>query len=173
MRFTWSGVAVLFAATLAAQTVPLDVKPGLWKSITTVETSGTPPIPPDVLAKLSPEQRARLEERMKARSGAPTTQTHQHCITREDLNKPIFGKPDRQSCRETIVHSTSSEQEVHLECDNNTMKSEGTVHIEVVDPEDVKGTVKVAMSDGTHTMKVSSNITGKWQGSSCTAADNK
>ncbi len=173
MRFTLSAFAVLFAATLAAQTVPLDVRPGLWKSTITVDQSGAPPIPPEALAKLTPEQRAKIEERFKARSSAPTTQTHQYCVTREDLSKPIFGKPDRMNCHETIVRSTSSDQEIHMECDNNGMKSGGTIHIEALNPESVKGSGKMTMTDGARTMNVSSNFTGKWVASTCTASDNK
>ena len=50
---------------------PLDVKTGLWEVTTTVSTSGQMPIPPDLLAKLTPEQRAKFEQQMSGRSLQP------------------------------------------------------------------------------------------------------
>ena len=50
---------------------PLNVKTGLWEVTTTVSTSGQMPIPPDLLAKLTPEQRAKFEQQMSGRSLQP------------------------------------------------------------------------------------------------------
>ena len=63
------GIA-LFAAmsAWAAGTIqPLDMKPGLWEITLTVRSSGRPPMPPEVVAKLTPEERARIEAKAKER----------------------------------------------------------------------------------------------------------
>ena len=77
------GFAFLFCgAALAADSVqPLDVKLGLWESTTTTEHSGAPPIPDEVLARLTPEQRAKIEERAKASAQqGPKTTTRKNCV---------------------------------------------------------------------------------------------
>lgn len=44
---------------------PLNIKTGLWETTSTLKMSGDMPIPAGMLDKLTPEQRARLDERMK------------------------------------------------------------------------------------------------------------
>src|SRR5271167_782538 len=66
---------LVFAPTLwAADNIsPLNAKEGLWEVTVTHSMSGMPAppnIPPDALAKLPPDQRARIEGMMK---GTPTT----------------------------------------------------------------------------------------------------
>src|SRR5690348_14518665 len=65
---------------------PMNVKPGLWETTTTITVAGEMPIPAEVLNRLTPEQRARMEARMKANSSGHTnTNTHKSCVTKEDL----------------------------------------------------------------------------------------
>ncbi|MGA2360569.1 MAG: hypothetical protein ABSF66_16325 [Terriglobales bacterium] len=66
---------------------PLNVKEGLWEMTVTHSMSGMPAmpdIPPDVLAKMPPEQRARMEAMMK---GGPSTDVRKECITKEKIEK--------------------------------------------------------------------------------------
>ena len=63
-----------------------NAKPGAWEMSITTLTAGTL-IPPDVLAKMPPEQRAKFEQSMQARSGKPMTHTSKGCVTQEDLDQ--------------------------------------------------------------------------------------
>ena len=79
MKKTFLLGLVLFAgsALWATDTItPLDVKLGQWESTLTTESNGLPPIPPEVLDRLSPEQRAKMEERMKAYACAGAQNHH-------------------------------------------------------------------------------------------------
>lgn len=70
---------------------PLNVKTGLWQVTMTTNMTGLPPISPEVLKQLTPEQRSKLEESMKARaSQGPQKRTYKHCMTQQDLNKDPF-----------------------------------------------------------------------------------
>jgi hypothetical protein len=92
-------LVTLSTATGAADKVrPLNVKLGLWEVTTTVMASEEIPIPAGLLEKLTPEQRARVEERIEARSSQAAKVTRRKfCLTGEQLNKgPIFGQ-DRKS----------------------------------------------------------------------------
>jgi Protein of unknown function (DUF3617) len=164
------GFAFLFCgAVWAADTVqPLDVKLGLWESTTTMEHSGAPPIPDEVLARLTPEQRAKIEERAKASAQqGPKTTTRKNCVKKEDLEKAMaFGNNDK-SCHRTILTSSSSKLEFHIECGAATMKSNGDVHIEAISSEHVKGSVQMTIGDGTRNMKLNSTFESKWLGPVC------
>ena len=78
----------------------LNLKVGLWEVTHTTSLTGTPPIPQEMLAKMTPEQRAKFEERMKARAAAPPkTHTEKSCITQKDLDKDtLFSDDDDKSC---------------------------------------------------------------------------
>jgi hypothetical protein len=69
---------------------PLNVKTGLWEATMTTTTSGAAPIPAELLSRLTPEQRAKMEEgaKVKASFASKTrTITSKSCVTREQLEK--------------------------------------------------------------------------------------
>ena len=158
------------AAFWAADKIqPFNVKTGLWETTINTTMSGGMPIPDSVLARLTPEQRARMEERMKASSGGKTTTaTSRGCVTKEDLEKaPKFGL-DQKACTYTILNSTGTKAEIRAECDKEGVKGSGTMQVEALSSESVKGSYQsTAISNG-HTMNVSSNFTSKWLGATCT-----
>jgi hypothetical protein len=148
---------------------PLDVKPGLWETTTTTEMSGMPPIPTEVLAKMAPEQRAKMEAAMKARAaqGAKAT-TKRSCLTKQELSKPLtFGDDNEKSCKRTLISSSRSKQEARLECADGTATRSGDVRIEAITPESIKGSMQMTSAGGGRSMNVNVGFTGKWIGASC------
>jgi Protein of unknown function (DUF3617) len=163
------GLIFVTGAACAADTFhPLDVRPGMWENTMTVQMSGTPPIPPEVLAKLTPQQRAMMDARIKAQQSQPATpKVRKHCITKEDLAKPLDFGQDRGTCKRTMVTSTSSKQELRLECEMGGIKSNGTVRIEAADAEHVTVASHIQSGDGARAMTIDANGTGKWVGATC------
>ena len=144
---------------------PLNVKPGLWEKTLTITRTGALPIPPEMLNRLTPEQRARMEERMKANSaGHTTTNTETSCITREDLEKPM--KFDNQ-CTWTILESTSTKAKGNVSCEGSGMKMNGNGEFGAPDPEHMKGSVHTTSSGGGNTMTIDATFTSKWLSASC------
>lgn len=145
---------------------PLNVKPGLWEQTWTRTIAGELPIPAEMLSKLTPEQRARIEERMKANSAARTrTSTDKQCITREDLEKPL-GEKDTQ-CVWTILESTSSKAKGNLSCQAQGMNLAGTGEFDALDQEHLKGSMHTSATGGGKNMTVDATFTSKWLGSNC------
>ena len=106
-----------FAIWAADKIQPLDVKTGLWEVTTTSVTSGMPPIPPEALARLTPEQRARMEESMKSRmGGTPKTTIRKDCVTKEKLDKDYLFGEDRKECTRTVVTTSSRKLEMKMQC---------------------------------------------------------
>jgi Protein of unknown function (DUF3617) len=146
---------------------PLNIKLGLWETTTTMTRVGEMPIPAGMLAKLSPEQRARIEERMKANSSANThTNTDQSCITKDDLTDADFGA-SKQGCTQTITSSTPNKASGTLSCEVEGMKFHGDLEIEAPDQEHVKGLSHGPATGSGNTMKVESSFASKWVSSSC------
>jgi len=146
---------------------PLNVKPGLWETTATYKTSGAPPIPPETLAKLSPQQRARLEERMKANSaGNANTSTDKHCVTKEDVEKADFGQ-GKGECTYTVETSTSTQVKGKYSCNVEGMTVNGAVDISAPDAEHITGSTQGTLNGGNRTMNVESSFTSKFLSASC------
>jgi hypothetical protein len=149
----------IFAA--AAQAQHLDVKPGLWEVTTLSERSGAPPIPADALAKMPPEQRARIEAQIKSMS-SPSTTTKQSCFTNEDVAKGFSAYNVEKSCKQTILSSSGNHMEIKWECEGQ-QKNSGVMKIDAPDSSHVNSRIDIVM--GTMSMKIST--TGKYLGAAC------
>ena len=73
----------------------LNVRPGTWDISITTQTGGSL-IPPNLLAKMPPEQRAKIEQSMQARSGKPMTHSSKECVTQEDLDQDRMLKEQQE-----------------------------------------------------------------------------
>jgi hypothetical protein len=151
-----------------AKVQPLNVKPGLWESTRTINRAGQMPIPAEMLNRLSPEQRARMEERMNAKSGTHTsTTTEKHCVTKEDLEKERLKLAEAKECTTTVLNSTTTTVKAKLECDQEGMHATGTLELVAADPEHMNGSYHSTVDADGHTMNVDGTWTSKWLSSSC------
>ena len=169
-KWTWLAVVLTCAASLwAADKIQrLDVKTGLWETTMVTETSGMPPIPPDLLARMTPEQKAKMEAMMKERQAeGPKTQTIRKCVTKEDMDKPDFMGKDDPQCSKTVITSTSRKLEGKIECTHGGGKQSGTFMLEAVDSSNVKGETHMVMSGNGNTMTANAHFTSKWLGAAC------
>ena len=174
-------VSLFFTLNAAAQTrdsqsteqskakIHLNVKPGLWEQTVNMKVSGEAPVPPGMLNRLTPEQRARMEERMKANSAAHTrTTTDKHCLTEEELRKNEFlGSGEGKECTSTITTSTSTSAKGTISCETEGITMTGALEILAPDPEHANGSWHAKSNGGGHTMNVDSTFSSKWLGSSC------
>ncbi len=161
-------VLISFAAWAADSVQRLDVKLGLWEVTHTTALSGMPPIPPEALASMTPEQRARFEATMKSSmSDKPKTTTEKSCETKEKLDKQMLFDDKNKECTRTVVKSSGSVMEMKIQCDHQGMKSEGTFRVEAINAENVKGSMHMTSTGGGHAMNINSDFTGHWLGPVC------
>jgi hypothetical protein len=149
----------------ADELTPLDVKTGLWESTVVSHMSGIPGMSDDMLAKMPPEQRARIEAAIKGASGP---RTFKSCVTPESIRKSMaFGDSSNSSCKRTLIHSTATSAEYHIEC-TGKMNMVGDGHVEVVGQDSVKGeTVMKSTVGGGHPSTSNITFTAHWVGSDC------
>ena len=162
------GTALFSATVWAADLTPLNVKTGEWEVTMSGESTGQLPIPQAMLDKLTPEQRAKMEAVMKARGGqGPRTTVRKSCVRKEDLDKP-FGKDDeRKSCKQTIVNSSATKQEIHMECEMGGGQQSGSLKLETVDSSTVKGVMQMTASNEGRSMNMNYDFSAKWLGPVC------
>jgi hypothetical protein len=158
-----------FAMRAADKVEPLNIRVGLWEVTTTVTASGEMPIPAVLLDKLTPEQRARVEERMNARKSDPARTTiAKKCLTRQQLIHGIPFRPDRKSCTWTVFTSTRSQLEMRAECFDESSRSNGMVQIDALDSESVKGSVQFSSTSGNRVTSWST-FTARWIAPLCSS----
>ena len=175
----------------AADTIqPLNLKLGLWETTSTREMTGQMPIPQEAreamakmreeLAKMPPEQRAKIEAMLNANASkiekmAKTNGTEAQkptvrrtCVKKQDLDNLFKPGEIAESCTRTFLFSSSSRQEMRLQCaEQKGMKQTASVRIEAVNPETVKGSMQMSTTDGTQTMSMNSSFSAKWIGPAC------
>jgi hypothetical protein len=136
----------------------------------TSQRTGMPPIPAELLAKMTPEQKAMLEARLKAKDSlAPQTTVRKQCITKEDLGKLMNFGDEHGACQRTVVSASSSKQEFRIECTSSGIKASGTVRVEALDSEHMKFSSQIAAG----AMNVSTTGTGKWVSAECSSDSKK
>jgi hypothetical protein len=147
---------------------PLNVKEGLWEMTVTHSMTGMPAVPnlpPDALAKLPPEQRARVEALMK---GGASTDVHKECITKEKLEKHSAFSNNRGDCTRTVVNSTGSKLEVKFHCEEKQASTDGSFVLEAVSSDSTKGTMHmVTNSSNGHAMNMDFTFSSKYLGPAC------
>ena len=154
-------------AQVSGNAAPLAVKTGLWETTRTTERSPHT-IPPDQLAKMTPEQQAearRLMAQVDARS--PQQQVVKQCLRPEQLARAFSVMDSLPNCKFTVVSGSSTHQQIHAECANGAMKWTGDFVREVIDAEHVRGSDKTEGTDGVHASNTSRTFTSRWLGPEC------
>jgi hypothetical protein len=164
-------IALSTALEAVGKVQSLNIKVGLWEVTTTVAANTEIPIPAELLEKLTPEQRARVEARVKARpSDAPRVTKQKYCLTKEQLlTGATFGQ-DRQSCTPTGLLSTRSKLEVQVVCVDQEMNSHGTLQVEALDPRRIKGSMKFTTTANGEAITAQSSFTAEWTSPVCSTS---
>jgi hypothetical protein len=167
LKTTAIGALALTALTVgAAAPERLNVKLGLWEMTSIMRFSGVPPLPKEVLDKMTPQARAKMIADLKAASQEePEPETSSECITQDDLDKP-FQSANSDDCKQTIVRTTRTSQEIRLVCTGKTSGS-GTFKVNTPTPETMNGTLDLKAGDGPDPFVIKGTIKGRWLGADC------
>ena len=166
MRAAWGLVGLAVALAGAARAETLAVKTGLWETTVQGDPNGAvPPLPADMLSKLTPEQQAQLRQRMAEMARQPMT--HRTCITAETLEKAFAGPSAAGGCTRTLVSSSAQAMEFRLVC-TGRHQANGTFHLQAADPQTVNGTMDLVVTspDG-QTTPIHRTMQSRWLGADC------
>lgn len=166
--------AVSLLAILPARAESLDIKPGLWE-VTPAPMApggagagqgmpGLAQMPPDVLAKLTPEQRAMVQQRLAAMASG-TPKPYRMCITQEVLQKGLADRPQGH-CTHTVVSSTAQEMVLGIKCTGQT-NATGTIHVTAVDQQTVTMQTDMTVQHGDLTMPMHRTAQSRWIADDC------
>src|SRR5690349_7966287 len=128
-------IGVSGAMVVSAIAASLDVKPGLWEVTTQGETTGMPPIPPEILAQMSPQQRARMMSAMQGQLNQPTVT--RSCLTQKMIDRGMsFDRPGNDHCTQTVTGSSARSLDVRVMCTGAQQeKTTGSMHVDATSRE--------------------------------------
>ena len=162
-------VAVMVALPLYGFADSFNVKPGAWEMTTTTTSTGSV-MPAEALAKMSPEQRAKVEQAIQASSGKPTTRVDKHCVTQNDLDEDrLFKSTHENQCTRKIVAKSATRIVLEQTCAAPSA-STATITIETQSPDSLTTTVDFVRGGGDWKMHLESH--GRWLGDSCAGIEN-
>lgn len=154
----------LLQTSLSTQAMSLDIKPGLWEISWKDNLKGNP-IPDSELAKMPPEQRAKMAEIFKKRQAmSQKTHTTKSCLTKDNIDNALSDHEGKDHCTNTIVSDTSTKSEFKFQCTGKESRS-GVMKIEALSRESIRHTVNMKMNSGKSTFDMES--TGKWISTQC------
>jgi hypothetical protein len=169
LQVALTGLVVTAWVHAAGLTKP-NIKPGLWEVSINPHVSGEMPIPEAELAKMAPQQRARLEAAMKAHTAkGAKPRVYKECMTPEKIARGFEIDPHGEdaSCKRNVVSSSTKELTLHDECNKPERKTVTDVHFEVKDGTQMSGKINVVVTSAGKTMTVNNTMQGKWLGASC------
>jgi hypothetical protein len=157
------------ALVQGADVVKPNIKPGLWEITNNPQVSGQMPIPDDQLAKMTPEQRARMEAAIKAyTANSAKPRVYKECMTPEKIARGFeIERADNASCKRKVVSSSSNELTLHDECNKPDQQSVSDVHFEIKGGTQMSGKINFVMTSKGKTMTINSIVQGKWLGANC------
>jgi hypothetical protein len=158
--------AASFSIAVLAQAPAIDLKLGLWETTTvaSVDMGGTPPMD---TSKMTPQQKAKMEEAMKI-AGSQHTDTQRRCITKDDIGKSFFPSA-QEGCTDAITANTRSVLDITRTC-RGTRAETSQVHMEALSRESIKGTVASTTTQGDRNQKMHILFTSKWVAADCGTA---
>jgi Protein of unknown function (DUF3617) len=163
--FASAAFALSLTAVAAAQAPALNVNMGLWEITSVSEVSGQ--MPGFDTSKMTPDEKAKMDEAMKAFMGKHTN-TDTTCMTKEQFDKSNFmtGDEPGPNCKQTLTTNTRTTLEGAVACTGERPMT-AQMHIDALSPTAFKASMKSATTDQGKTMTVAVEMTGKWVGASC------
>ena len=124
-------------------------------------------IPPDALAKMTPDQRAEVDAIMKDQD-SPRTISVKTCMTPEKMDRSEMLWEKLKLCTRTFVSSSSSKRKMRLQCTlDNGLKMSGTAWEEATNSETIRGSVQMTTTGGDHPISMSSTYISRYLGPDC------
>ncbi len=147
----------------------MDVALGLWEVTAKGDLSGAPPVPDSVLARLTPEQQARVQAMMASRA---QPKKYKSCMTPDKLSRGFEKDTTAQAasqCTTTVATNSSTEYQAEKQCRTDSgMSYAAKIHFNLAGRHQATGTVDVILTqaDGKVTT-MHHTIDAQWLAADC------
>jgi hypothetical protein len=147
----------------------MDVALGLWEVTAKGDISGAPPIPDSVLARLTPEQQAKMRE-MLGKASQP--RKYKSCMTPDKLGQGFekdAGAEAAKQCTTSVTTNTSTEYQAEKQCQTDSgMSYDAKIHFNLAGRHEARGTVDVLITQATgKATTMNHTIDAQWLAADC------
>jgi len=164
-------IVVLAFFSISLSQSNFNVKTGLWEDTVTTQMSGMPAmpqIPPDALARMTPEQRARIQAAMSSGMGNGQPHTYQSCLTKEKLAEGFRPDgPEKANCKRTLTRVSATSMDIKEQCSERDATVDVTIHVEARSSDETSGTMHMVITHQGQTMTSDGTFHGKYLGPDC------
>lgn len=153
---------------------PVKRKPGLWEVQSTTQGNGPMGGMPDMneaMSKMSPQQRAMVEQMMKERGVGIGAKPHsfRYCLTPAQAERSDVPQPDADTnCTHSMSSTSASEAKFRFSCkrkDGSSVQGEG--HAYDLTPESYAMDMHMKMQRQGQPMEMQMSQKGRWLGNDC------
>jgi hypothetical protein len=172
MRIARVGIAIVTAGTtISTLAAAPNARPGLWERTVTRQMEGAPVAPVAAGTKLTPEQRAHIEQMMASRGATtPTTSVVRYCITPEAAQQwDSFAQDNggEGTCERTVQDESAGSLRISLVCGGG--RQQGIVALTAAEPDRIRGTITWVRRDDGGDRKTTIEIDSRWLSADCGA----
>ena len=153
-------------AALVSAAESLNIRPGLWKTTSTMTLGGAPVY----IDGMNDAQRAQYAKSWAQTANKPTSDDSEECITAKDIQEAnLFKdlKEEGKACKESNVRMTGTVMTATLDCKDAKTSTHTEVDYTAASPTSFKGSIKstITSPNGTTTMNVT--MSGTFKSASC------
>lgn len=154
-----AGIAI---APLGSRAEGFDIKPGAWEVTTTTAIEGML-MPKEMLEKMPPAQRAKVEQHMRERAAKPNTHMTHSCVTKEKLDRSEVLKSKNPNCARKVISNSARKLEIEETCPP-PRATKSHYKLEAKSAESYIGNIDVTQSEGG---KVHVDMSAHWLSAEC------
>lgn len=155
---------ILTAVPIASQADALNIKTGDWEVSQTTAITGVP-IAKEMLDKMSPAERDKMEVSMRARADEGEQITSHRCVTQQVLDNNDLAGSAKANCTREVVSQTARFVEIEETC-TAPEPSKTRIRLNATSVESYTASTNRTEGNGTEYVA----IRGRWIGPNCEKA---
>jgi hypothetical protein len=167
LRIAFAVAAIALAGAALAGSP--GARAGLWERTATRQMEGPPVSPVADLSKLAPEQRARMEQMLAARTAtAPTASVVRYCVApgaAPSWEALARAERDDAGCTRSVRDDSPAGYRASLACTAGNAAT--SIDFAAVGPERLRGTITTVTQDAGGPRTVRVDLDDRWIGPDC------
>lgn len=163
-------IGLCTAAALVSAAETFAIKPGLWKTQSTITFGGAPLY----VAEMNDAQRANYAKSWAQTVNKPSNDDDEDCITEKDISQSALLKDlkkDGSSCKESNVKVTATSMSATIDCKDAKTSSHTEMNYTASSPTAFKGTIKTSITSPNGVTTMTAAMSGTFKAASCPAED--
>lgn len=162
--------ALCASAALVSAAETFNIRPGLWKTHTSLTFAGAPLY----VMEMNDAQRASYAKSWAQTVNKPTSDDDEDCITVKDIQEASLLKDlkdENKACKESNVRMTANAMTATIDCKEGKTSTHTEVDYAASSPTAFRGTIKSSITSPNGVTTMTATMTGTFKAASCPKED--